>query len=128
MGSAQRSAPGVWIVVRRGGTRGSERWLLDSDTETNIRDRACTQRQSPGRRGIPGQSRKACKPTSTGPAGSVISLKDVHLKKAYIPILVRLGGSVISLKDVHPSKAHIPILVRLGGSTISLKDVHPWKA
>ena len=37
----------------------------------------------------------------TGPAGSVISLKDVHLEKARGPIAVRLGGSVISLKDVH---------------------------
>jgi len=37
---------------------------------------------------------------TTGPAGSVISLKDVHPEKACSPISVRLGGSVISLKDV----------------------------
>ena len=63
--------------------------------------RSCTQRQSLGRRGVPGQCWKAPSPMSTGPAGSVISLKDVHAQKAAAPIWVRLGGSVISLKDVH---------------------------
>ena len=38
---------------------------------------------------------------TTGPAGSVILLKDVHCWKARFPIYVRVGGSVISLKDVH---------------------------
>ena len=93
-------------------------------TRQNTRDRSCTQRQSPGRRGVPGQSRKASTPTSTGPAGSVMSPKDEHPLKASTPILVRLGGSVISTKDVQWSKADPPILVRLGGSVISVKDVH----
>ena len=39
--------------------RGSGRRLLDNDSETNIRDCCCTQRQSPGRRGVPGQLLKA---------------------------------------------------------------------
>ena len=80
MGSAQRRW--VWIVGRSGGMEGSGRWLLDSDTETNIRDRSCTQCQLPSRRGVPGQLRKAAIPTSTGPAGSTIAIKDVHSSKA----------------------------------------------
>ena len=76
--------------------------MLDNDNDNdNVRDHSCTKRQSPGRRGVPGQKRKAFGPTLTGPAGSVISLRDVHLLKVDCPILVRLGGSVISLKDVH---------------------------
>ena len=76
------------------------------------------------RRGVPGQPAKASVPMTTGPGGSAISLRDVHLRKAHSPISVRLGGSVISLKDVHLLKAHSPILVRVGGSVISVKDVH----
>ena len=54
-----------------------------------------------GGRGVPGQPWKALGPMRTGPAGRVISLKDVHPQKALYPISVRVGGSVISLKDVH---------------------------
>ena len=107
--------------VERGDRKGG---LLDNDNETNSHARSCTRRQSLGRRGVPGQLRKALSLTSTGPAGSMISLKDVHLKKAYCPISVRLGGSVIPLKDVHPEKADSLILVSVGGSVISLKDAH----
>ena len=37
--------------------------------------------------------------------GSVISLKDVHWKKALDPILVKLGCSVIARKDMQPGKS-----------------------
>ena len=77
-----------------------------------------------GRCGVPGQPSKACNPMMTGPAGSAISLKDVHPQKADSPMSVRLGGSVIAVKDVHPKKAHPAISVRLGGSVISPNDVH----
>lgn len=50
-----------------------------------------------GRCGVPGQLAKARPPMLTGPAGSMISVKDVHPLKAYCPISVRLGGSVISI-------------------------------
>ena len=75
--------------------------LLSNGNETTVRDRSCTHRQSLGRRGVPGQLWKAAPPMSTGPAGSVISLRDVHPKKADCPISVRLGGSVILAKDLH---------------------------
>ena len=70
------------MVEGAGWQAGIGKGLLDNDNETNSHARSCTQRQSPGRRGIPGQSRKAYKPTSTGPAGSVISRNDVHFQKA----------------------------------------------
>ena len=44
--------------------------------------------------------------------GSVISLNDVHLEKACLPISVRVGGSVITVKDTHPEKAFSPMLMR----------------
>ena len=82
-----------------GGHREASCNIIDNENE-NVRCRSCTKRQSLGRRGVPGQPWKASSPTSTGLAGSVMSLNDVHQWKADLPISARLGGSVISLKDV----------------------------
>ena len=49
--------------------------------------------------------------------------KDVHLRKAAPPIVVRLAATLSSLKDVHSWKTLHPISVRVGGSVISAKDV-----
>ena len=54
--------------------------LLDNDNEAKHPRSLlhCTQRQSLGHHGVPARLGKASIPTSTGPAGSVISLKDLR--------------------------------------------------
>ena len=75
--------------------------------------------------GVPGQPSKASHPKATGPAGSVISLKDVTL--TLTRPLANLG-EVGRQRDLAQGRAHVEgdcSNLGLGGSVISLKDVHP---
>ena len=50
------------------------------------------------------------------------------LRKAWVPMVVRLSGKVADAKEVAPSKARSPIEMRLSGSTMETKETHSRKA
>ena len=57
-----------------------------------------------------------------------ISVNDVQLENAHVPIFVTLFGISMLVKPAQPANAYFPMLVTLSGISILVKPVHPLNA
>ena len=55
-------------------------------------------------------------------------LRELHLEKAWSPMLVTPFGMMMLVSESQPQKAFLPMLVKLSGKSMLVRKPHPWKA